>query len=573
MGQTTPPQAERTRAAAPALVEPLEGRRLLSVVVGLQTLNKLISFDSATPGDVLARVKVKGLERRENLLGIDYRPATGVLYGLASTNRLYTIDIVTGRATAVGAGPFDVRLNGTQFGVDFDPAADVLRIVSDADQNLRIDPDTGAVIDGNPAAVGDQGDADLAFERADPNAGKDPSVVAIATATTTLLGVDSAQDVLVRQGTPGGAPVSAEAGRLFTVGPLGIDVETIAGLDVVTTGSSQAVVAALSTNIRRASQLYTVNVETGAAASLGRIGRGRRVTLDVAAAPAGTEFFVVTRGNQLVGLNTATPNVVLSRNRISGLASRGERVVGIDARPATGELWVLSDSDRLYTVIPATGAATAIGTPSAVDLAPRMPLGFDFDPAADRIRVTNAAGRNLRFDPATGASVDSDPLDPDIDADGVPTYVAGGQNSWEVPRIVGSAYANNLGGDSATTLYALDSALDVLVTQGSPGGSPTPADTGLLFTVGPTTQNIPDQIGFDILTRDGVDTALAVFAPARSRAVGVHFVDLATGAITLISSLNRRVGPVVGMTIAGVSRHFARCPFRSPLPPCTRERE
>lgn len=198
MGQKTP-QADRIPAAGPALAEPLEARRLLlSVVVGLQSPNRLILFDSATPGDVLARVKVKGLERRENLLGIDYRPATGVLYGLASTNRLYTIDIVTGRATAAGAGPFDVRLNGTQFGVDFDPAADVLRIVSDADQNLRIDPDTGAVIDGNPGVVGVQGDADLALDRADPNAGKDPAVVAIATATTTLLGVDFAQDVLVR---------------------------------------------------------------------------------------------------------------------------------------------------------------------------------------------------------------------------------------------------------------------------------------------------------------------------------------------------------------------------------------
>lgn len=193
-------------------------------------------------------------------------------------------------------------------------------------------------------------------------------------------------------------------------------------------------------------------METGAAASLGRIGRGRRATLDVAAAPAGTDFFVVTRGNELVGLNTATPDVVLSRNRISGLASRGERVVGIDSRPATGELWVLTDSDRLYTVTPATGAAAAVGTPSAVDLAPRMPFGFDFDPAADRIRVTNAAGQNLRFDPATGASVDSDPSDADVDADGVPTYVAGGPNSSRMPRIVGSAYANNVSGASAATL-------------------------------------------------------------------------------------------------------------------------
>jgi len=47
-------------------------------------------------------------------------------------------------------------LNGINFGVDFDPTVDRLRVVSDAEQNLRINPDTGAVdsIDGMLSPAG-----------------------------------------------------------------------------------------------------------------------------------------------------------------------------------------------------------------------------------------------------------------------------------------------------------------------------------------------------------------------------------------------------------------------------------
>src|SRR4030095_15839230 len=78
----------------------------------------------------------------ENVLGIDFRPATGELYGLGSTSRLYRIDIANGAAVQVGAGPFSPLLSGTDFGFDFNPQSDRIRVVSDAEQNLRLNPDT-----------------------------------------------------------------------------------------------------------------------------------------------------------------------------------------------------------------------------------------------------------------------------------------------------------------------------------------------------------------------------------------------------------------------------------------------
>jgi len=114
------------------------------LIIGLTTQNALIRFDSATPGTTFSAVSVSGLQSGETLLGIDYRPATGALYGVGSSSRLYTLNTATGVATQVGLGAFGA-LSGTDFGVDFNPVVDRLRIVSNTGQNLRVNPDTGAL--------------------------------------------------------------------------------------------------------------------------------------------------------------------------------------------------------------------------------------------------------------------------------------------------------------------------------------------------------------------------------------------------------------------------------------------
>ena len=80
------------------------------------------------------------------------RPANGRLYAVTDAARLYTLDATTGAATMAGmlsadaadaTNPF-AMLSGAAFGVDFNPLADRLRVVSDAEQNLRANVDTGA---------------------------------------------------------------------------------------------------------------------------------------------------------------------------------------------------------------------------------------------------------------------------------------------------------------------------------------------------------------------------------------------------------------------------------------------
>lgn len=100
-------------------------------------------------------------------------------------------------------------------------------------------------------------------------------------------------------------------------------------------------------------------------------------------------IYGVTSSNSLVRFNSSTPGVVNSIGAITGLAA-GDTILGIDMRPATGELFALG-RDRVYTVDTATGAATGIGG-GAFNLMGGV-YGFDFNPTVDRMRVTGADGR------------------------------------------------------------------------------------------------------------------------------------------------------------------------------------
>src|SRR5436309_896480 len=70
-------------------------------------------------------------------------------------------------------------------------------------------------------------------------------VTGVVATTTTLFGIDSNLDVLVRQGSVDGTPVSPNTGQLFTVGPLGVNTTNLVGFDI--SGTTGTAYAALST--------------------------------------------------------------------------------------------------------------------------------------------------------------------------------------------------------------------------------------------------------------------------------------------------------------------------------------
>lgn len=125
-------------------------------LVALTSANTLVTFDSAAPGTITNTAAITGLVSGETLIGIDRRPANGQLYGITNQGRIYILNPLTGVAVFQSQTTTPV---GSSFGVDFNPVPDRLRVVSDADQNLRINVDTGATIvdgtlnPGNPNVV------------------------------------------------------------------------------------------------------------------------------------------------------------------------------------------------------------------------------------------------------------------------------------------------------------------------------------------------------------------------------------------------------------------------------------
>ncbi|WP_428938356.1 DUF4394 domain-containing protein [Fontivita pretiosa] len=240
-------------------------RATAALIYGITFDNNLFSFDSSAPTNILSGVYVSGLQPNEFIQAIDFRPSTNVLYALGSTNRIYTLNLTTGAATAVGA-PFSPALSGTAFGMDFDPVADRIRVVSDTDQNLRIDPTTGAV-----ASV----DTNLAYGPG-PYAGVNPSIVGAAYTNnvpganaTTLFVVDCVLDVLAIQNPP-------NDGALTVVGTLGHDViNYLAGFDIESSTGVAYLVAAGGGGGR--SWLFTVNLATGLTVAEGVVGGGLNV--------------------------------------------------------------------------------------------------------------------------------------------------------------------------------------------------------------------------------------------------------------------------------------------------------
>src|SRR5262245_65173573 len=215
-------------------VERLEDRVTPTTLIALSTDNRLLAFDSSSPGTLQGTLPITGLQTGESVVGIDFRPATSQLYGLGSSNRLYTINPTSGAATPVGTGTFAVPLIGTGFGFAFDPVADRIRVVSDAGQNMRIDPDTGEVVDAEPNTPGTQTDADLSppghvVEVAYTNDAAGATV-------TTLYGIDSALNMFVQIGGPDGN-ASPNLGAVTPVAPLGTDTSDQVGLDISPDGN------------------------------------------------------------------------------------------------------------------------------------------------------------------------------------------------------------------------------------------------------------------------------------------------------------------------------------------------
>lgn len=283
-----------------AQIEVLEARIAPATIYVVNDANQLISFDSASPGTIIATKSITGLTHAgtEVIKGIDFRPATGQLYALginvvAGANndegRIYVLDTNTGVASAVTTTPFFSSFaDADDFAFDVNPSVDRIRVVTDRDDNIRVNPNNGFLsgTDTNifPSSAQIVGTAyDQNFE---------------GTPQTTLYGIDINTSSLVKLAAP-------NTGVLTSVGALGVDVTNAfkVGFDIESrTGTAYAVMRPVS----GVTNLYTVDLATGGATLIGAIG-----------------------GNPLLnGLSVGLPNdlTILSATSASYIDQDGDKV-------------------------------------------------------------------------------------------------------------------------------------------------------------------------------------------------------------------------------------------------------
>jgi hypothetical protein len=266
---------EETILGMSALRPDIEPAQPLGELIAVTESNRLISFTAGAPQKLCTQpTQVTGLQPGDQILGIDVRPADGLLYAAGSSGQLYTIRTTADSAfatatrgpmlqTATGSAQF-ASFAGSGFGFDFNPMRDKLRVVSNEGQNLRIDVEAGAVTTDGRLSPATARSTAAAYTNSFAGA-----------ASTTLYVIDVAARQLAIQGQKSGDP---NKGDLKPVGSLRIpgQLQGASGFDI--NGRTNAAFAALNlASNSGVSELFSINLSTGAATRVNAIGGGERV--------------------------------------------------------------------------------------------------------------------------------------------------------------------------------------------------------------------------------------------------------------------------------------------------------
>ena len=228
--------------------------------------NDTIAIVDTEQKKAIKSMKVTGIGGA--LVGIDVRPADGLLYGLVEDGTVVTI-AMDGKATQ--KSKLDTMLaKGVMATVDFNPAADRLRVMGADGMSLRANVDDGKVTK----------DGDHKFADGDMNKGAKPNIVAGAYTNsvkgakeTTLFNIDGTADLLVKQAPP-------NDGVLGSIGKLGVKADK-ASFDIWSDGSGKN-----DAWMMVGDTLYSVDLASGKATEAAKISGVSGTVRDIAILPA-----------------------------------------------------------------------------------------------------------------------------------------------------------------------------------------------------------------------------------------------------------------------------------------------
>jgi DNA-binding beta-propeller fold protein YncE len=274
-GLTEPPPSEPPPSEPP----PQQGLAPKGqAIYAVDLANQLVLFGTESPGTLSRKVPITGLPILKRIVGIDFRPSNGKLYGVGNDSRVYIIDPVSGAATPVGNAPFQPAIDifEVHFGMGFDPAADRIRLmVAESGANYSINPDDGTAVL----------ETSVSYAAGDPHEGATPRIsglgyvplgaaaVAARRVGSASLGPSPLEGVLLALDADLGNLVESidpKTGEFTTIGPLLMAffrcAEIKAGLDPDGTVNLFAVVLGAAQNL-----LLKLDALTGKATSLGAV--------------------------------------------------------------------------------------------------------------------------------------------------------------------------------------------------------------------------------------------------------------------------------------------------------------
>jgi hypothetical protein len=240
--------AKAAIGASIGLIFPLQAATL----VGLTSDNRLVWIDTDKKTTTAPKA-ITGSDAR--IVGIDVRPSNGKLYAVSATGQVFTLAADSGAATPAGQIAEKVELDDRPV-VDFNLVPDRLRVIGASRISLRINVDTGQIIIDKPIAI----DADEASAARKPAIAAGAYIDAVAGAKAAeLFHVDAGLGALVAQNPP-------NDGILKTRGALGVTIQPIAAMDIVTDGKGGNTAYLLS-----GKAIYSIDLESAQATSKGRL--------------------------------------------------------------------------------------------------------------------------------------------------------------------------------------------------------------------------------------------------------------------------------------------------------------
>ena len=357
-----------------------------SPIYALNDANQLMRITSGTLHEPTVPMRISGtnVEVGERIMSIDFRPATGQLYGVSNKSRLFVINPSTAEARPLTPTPFSPGLTGSIVGIDFDPTFDRIRLISNDGQDFWLNPETGLVAAKNSSGNSLMGIMISELAYTNNRAG---------VLTTVLYTIDPATDRLYTQTLSG-------KNKLTDVGALGLDIAGAAGFDITPDGHGLVAVT-----FNGASELQQVNLATGRLHKVGNL-PGTIIGLAIPTEPVA---YAIDSTNSLLVFNPLNPLPVMKT--VTGL-QEGEKINGLDFRPSTGQLYALGSSSRLYTLNTASGMASVISKVPFSNQPSEPVADFRFTPTSDRIWLTMATGQTSLLNPVDGMidKVDQTPV-------------------------------------------------------------------------------------------------------------------------------------------------------------------